>query len=82
MTKIKSRILIMVQSLCKTHNNRPKTFEKQLNEYDAIVIGSGATGMIAALTARKHGFEVIIIEKSGYFGETTARPGWWDLGSK
>ncbi|KAF9914550.1 hypothetical protein FBU30_002497, partial [Linnemannia zychae] len=49
--------------------------EKQLDEYDVIVIGSGAAGMIAALTARKHGLEVVIIEKSEHFGGTLALSG-------
>lgn len=42
---------------------------------DVLVVGSGATGMVAALTAKAHGLEPLIIEKSQYFGGSTARSG-------
>lgn len=35
----------------------------KINEYDVIVIGSGGAGMIAAITARKLGKSVLILEK-------------------
>ncbi|MGA5463749.1 3-ketosteroid-delta-1-dehydrogenase [Mycobacterium sp. NPDC050041] len=41
---------------------------------DLLVVGSG-TGMAAALAARDHGLSVLIIEKSGYIGGSTARSG-------
>lgn len=43
--------------------------------YDIIVIGSGAGGMSAAITANKHGASVAIIEKEPVFGGTTAFSG-------
>jgi succinate dehydrogenase/fumarate reductase flavoprotein subunit len=43
--------------------------------YDVIVIGSGAGGMSTAITAKKHGASVLIIEKEPVFGGTTAFSG-------
>lgn len=44
---------------------------------DVLVIGSGAAGMSAAVTAAAHGLEVLIVEKEATFGGTTARSGGW-----
>lgn len=46
-----------------------------MNEYDVIVVGSGAAGMTAALTAAHHGLRAVLIEKSAQFGGSTARSG-------
>ena len=42
---------------------------------DALVVGSGAAGMAAAITAAHAGLEVVITEKEQHFGGTTARSG-------
>jgi 3-oxosteroid 1-dehydrogenase len=42
--------------------------------YDFVVVGSG-TGMLAALTAAEAGLSVLIVEKSRYFGGSTALSG-------
>ena len=42
---------------------------------DVLVVGSGAGGLSTAITARKSGLDVIIIEKDRYFGGTTAFSG-------
>ena len=42
---------------------------------DVLVIGSGAGGLSTAITARKLGLDVIVIEKEAYFGGTTAYSG-------
>lgn len=42
---------------------------------DVLVVGSGAAGMVAALTAKSAGLEPLIVEKSRYFGGSTARSG-------
>ena len=45
-------------------------------EVDVVVLGSGAAGLIAALSAHQHGAgEVLIIEKSGMVGGTSAMSG-------
>ena len=44
-------------------------------EYDLVVVGSGAAGMTAALTAAHHRLSVLVIEKSELFGGSTARSG-------
>jgi len=46
-------------------------------ECDVLVVGSGAAGMAAAITARHRGLDVVIAEKEPYFGGTTARSGGW-----
>lgn len=40
--------------------------------FDVVIIGSGAAGMAAALTARKEGLEPLILEKTGTVGGSTA----------
>ncbi|MGI4813107.1 MAG: FAD-dependent oxidoreductase [Janthinobacterium lividum] len=42
---------------------------------DVLVIGAGAGGLSTAVTARKHGLNVIVIEKAKYFGGTAAFSG-------
>lgn len=46
-------------------------------ECDVLVIGSGASGMATAITAKLFGLNVIVIEKSKNYGGTTARSGGW-----
>ncbi|MDP3894389.1 3-oxosteroid 1-dehydrogenase, partial [Nocardioides sp.] len=43
--------------------------------YDVIVVGAGGAGMTAALAAAKQGLETVVVEKSTYFGGSTARSG-------
>jgi succinate dehydrogenase/fumarate reductase flavoprotein subunit len=42
---------------------------------DLLVVGSGAAGMAAAISARHHGLNPVIIEKSDVFGGSTAVSG-------
>lgn len=44
-------------------------------EYDVVVVGSGAAGMAAALTAQRHGLRAVVVEKAAHFGGSTARSG-------
>jgi succinate dehydrogenase/fumarate reductase flavoprotein subunit len=46
-------------------------------ECDALVVGSGAAGLSAAVTAGHHGLNVLVVEKEPRFGGTTARSGGW-----
>lgn len=46
-------------------------------ECDVLVIGSGAGGLSAAVTAAWHGLEVVVAEKEPVFGGTTAWSGGW-----
>ena len=42
---------------------------------DVVVVGAGAAGLSAALTAATHGLSAILIEKSPYWGGSTSRSG-------
>jgi 3-oxosteroid 1-dehydrogenase len=44
-------------------------------EVDLLVVGSGAGGMTAALVAKNKGLDVLMIEKTEFFGGCTARSG-------
>ena len=44
-------------------------------EYDVLVVGCGAAGMAAALTAAKRGMRVLVVEKASKFGGSCARSG-------
>lgn len=46
-----------------------------LGEYDVVVVGSGASGMTAALTAAGRGLSVLVVEKAPTFGGSAARSG-------
>jgi succinate dehydrogenase/fumarate reductase flavoprotein subunit len=42
-----------------------------------LVVGSGASGLAAAVTAAHHGLEVVVVEKDPVFGGATAWSGGW-----
>jgi 3-oxosteroid 1-dehydrogenase len=42
---------------------------------DVVVVGAGGAGMSAALAAGRGGLDTILVEKSGWFGGSTARSG-------
>ena len=44
-------------------------------EYDVVVVGSGAAGMVAALTAASQGLSTVVVEKAAHYGGSTARSG-------
>lgn len=43
--------------------------------FDVVVIGSGAAGLFAAIVARQAGLSVVLLEKTRWFGGTTAYSG-------
>ncbi len=45
------------------------------SEHDVVVVGAGGAGMTAALAAAARGLDTVLIEKSSYFGGSTARSG-------
>jgi 3-oxosteroid 1-dehydrogenase len=44
-------------------------------DYDVVVVGAGGAGMTAALAAARQGLDTLLVEKSPYFGGSTARSG-------
>lgn len=50
----------------------PPSGERQV---DVLVIGSGASAFTAAITARKAGLQVLMVEKEGVFGGTSCFSG-------
>jgi len=44
---------------------------------DVLVVGSGASGMAAAVTAASQGLNVLVAEKEARYGGTAARSGGW-----
>ncbi|MFD4599125.1 3-oxosteroid 1-dehydrogenase [Streptomyces sp. NPDC058464] len=46
-----------------------------LGTYDVVVVGAGAAGMTAALTAAAQGLSCVVVEKAATFGGSAARSG-------
>jgi 3-oxosteroid 1-dehydrogenase len=46
-----------------------------LGEFDVVVVGAGAAGMTAALTAAKRGLSCVVVEKAPTYGGSAARSG-------
>ena len=44
-------------------------------ETDVLVVGSGAGGLTAALTAACHNAKVLVVEKGAFYGGTSALSG-------
>jgi 3-oxosteroid 1-dehydrogenase len=58
--------------------NRPDARAKRPDRSaDLVVVGSGAAGFAAAITGRRAGLDVLLLEKCKELGGTTARSGTW-----
>ncbi|MGL6070137.1 FAD-binding protein, partial [Craterilacuibacter sp.] len=44
-------------------------------EFDVVVVGSGAGAMLTAIKAHDEGLSVVVLEKSGQYGGTSAISG-------
>jgi succinate dehydrogenase/fumarate reductase flavoprotein subunit len=51
--------------------------DKADHEVDVLVVGTGCSGLSAAITAASQGLEVLLVDKEPRFGGTTARSGGW-----
>lgn len=51
------------------------THEAASHSYDLVVLGSGAGGFATAATAAYRGLKVLVVEKAGHFGGTSAISG-------
>src|SRR5699024_6315487 len=49
----------------------------QVRNYDVVVVGSGAGGLAAAVTAAHHGCRVAVVEKAPVLGGATSWSGGW-----
>lgn len=50
---------------------------KTVYDCDVLIVGSGAAGISAAITAKKRGLDVLVVDKEPYLGGTTAISGGW-----
>src|SRR5699024_12723341 len=55
----------------------PETKQEQKQNYDVVVIGSGAGGLSTAVTAAYHGLSVVVLERERRCGGATSRSGGW-----
>jgi succinate dehydrogenase/fumarate reductase flavoprotein subunit len=63
--------------LRNTEENQQRNTSGVELEADFVVVGSGAAGLTAAITARRRGLSVIVLECQDVVGGTTARSGTW-----
>lgn len=71
----KTNLLVFKAQRCNLMERNDYIMKDSEKEFDLVIAGSGGGGIMAALTAHFHGLKPLIIEKSKYFGGTTARSG-------
>ncbi|KAH7264556.1 FAD binding domain-containing protein [Fusarium solani] len=55
--------------------SHPASGTHDTQHFDVVVIGSGCAGLTSAVVAAKHGLRTLVLEKSDFFGGTTAFSG-------
>ena len=55
----------------------PNRTSESDEEFDVVVIGSGAGGLSTAVTAAHQGLRVLVLERDGHCGGATSRSGGW-----
>lgn len=58
-----------------TSDSQPEYEPEYEYEYDVVVVGSGAAGLAAAVTARLRGLTALVVEKTDKYGGSTALSG-------
>lgn len=61
-----------VEKLKAATEKTPQAKTEESRSTDVVVVGSGITGMSAALSAKEAGADVVVIEKQATTGGTTA----------
>src|SRR5699024_1691652 len=56
---------------------KPRTQGLPTETFDVVVVGSGAGGLSAAVTAAYHGLSVCVVEKAEVLGGATSWSGGW-----
>ncbi|NIE63675.1 FAD-dependent oxidoreductase [Burkholderia sp. Ax-1719] len=56
-------------------SEQPMQSEIQTETFDVVIVGSGAGGLLAACRAADQGLSVVVLEKSGEYGGTSAVSG-------
>lgn len=63
--------------MLKAEQDQRAAASDEILEADFVVVGSGAAGLTGAITARRRGLSVIVLEAQDVVGGTTARSGTW-----